>query len=130
MSGWKHEHYFTKDMLKLRGSWTEVALQTGRAIGYEFPPSPDKDQGKPGQYNACHAEAKLIAFMVSKHAFLPSEIVKGEELHELVNVAPSAKSMQAEILVDNEPCESCKGFREAVKAHCGLNIVLLKRLLV
>ncbi|KAK8151158.1 ankyrin repeat-containing domain protein, partial [Phyllosticta citrichinensis] len=86
MSGWKHEHYFTKDMLKLRGSWTEVALQTGRAIGYEFPPSPDKDQGKPGQYNACHAEAKLIAFMVSKHAFLPSEIVKWEELHELVNV--------------------------------------------
>ncbi|OPB41547.1 hypothetical protein A0O28_0082670 [Trichoderma guizhouense] len=56
-------------------SWTEQVYYIASIIGHRFeePQYLSWNQGKPGQYYACHAEKKLIAYFLDKHVFLPKD---------------------------------------------------------
>ncbi|KAJ6147975.1 hypothetical protein N7497_009957 [Penicillium chrysogenum] len=49
-------------------------------------PSDGKDQGKDGQYNACHAEKQLIAYFIDRHVFLPRDGLPCSDLEEKIKL--------------------------------------------
>ncbi|PGH15562.1 hypothetical protein AJ79_02344 [Helicocarpus griseus UAMH5409] len=54
--------------------WTEVVYYISRVVGHALANS-QVDQGRPGQFYACHAEKQLIAYFLEHHAFLPRDKV-------------------------------------------------------
>lgn len=64
-------------------SWTEQVYYIASTIGHRFEET-SRDQGKPGQYHACHAEKKLIAYFVDKHVFLPKDRQPDETLEDSI----------------------------------------------
>ncbi|KAK7540004.1 uncharacterized protein J3D65DRAFT_676081 [Phyllosticta citribraziliensis] len=126
-SGWGRWYDFRTDIFQLPSNWTESAMYLGGLIGFEFPKNIERDHGQPGRYHACHAEAKLITFMAAHHAFVPATIKERIELQQLAEISPPVRLTQANILVSNEPCPICEGFKEAVNAYLGLKISLSNR---
>lgn len=71
MSGWGHRD--TTTIISGR-DWTSEAIQIAEILGYALKPFVTRDGGIPGQYHACHAERQLIAYFISKHVFIETEI--------------------------------------------------------
>ncbi|KAL6786863.1 hypothetical protein J3E68DRAFT_440947 [Trichoderma sp. SZMC 28012] len=67
-------------------SWTEQVFYIASTIGHRFeePQYLSWDQGKPGQYYACHAEKKLIAYFLDKHIFLPKDREPDQTLEDSI----------------------------------------------
>ncbi|KAJ4858421.1 ankyrin repeats (3 copies) domain-containing protein [Trichoderma breve] len=67
-------------------SWTEQVYYIASIIGHRFeePQYLNRDQGKPGQYYACHAEKKLIAYFLDKHVFLPKDRQPDQALEDSI----------------------------------------------
>lgn len=64
-------------------SWTEQVYYIASIIGHRFEET-SWDQGKPGQYCACHAEKKLIAYFLDKHVFLPKDRQPDQTLEDSI----------------------------------------------
>ncbi|KAL6823022.1 hypothetical protein J3E69DRAFT_305131 [Trichoderma sp. SZMC 28015] len=64
-------------------SWTEQVYYIASTIGHRFEET-SCDQGKPGQYYACHAEKKLIAYFLDKHVFLPKDRQPDQTLEDSI----------------------------------------------
>lgn len=71
MSGWGHRD--TTAIISGR-DWTSEAIQMAGILGHDLKTVGIKDQGIPGQFHACHAEKQLIAYFISKHVFIETEI--------------------------------------------------------
>ncbi|PKK53584.1 hypothetical protein CI102_2032 [Trichoderma harzianum] len=67
-------------------SWTEQVYYIASIIGHRFeePQYLSWDQGKPGQYYACHSEKKLIAYFLDKHVFLPKDRQPDQTLEDSI----------------------------------------------
>ena len=133
MSGWSHG----KTIPLVSGEdWTSEVIRIAEIIGHALIPD-NKDNGKPGQYHACHAEKQLIAYFISKHVFLEPETrapkkpleypgddesKEGGTLHELAAKAPPVSLKEARILVSSPPCSDCKRFINVVNAKLDLRI--------
>lgn len=77
MSGWSH---CSVQSLRVDGrQWTDDIFYISKVVGHPLP-SNSKDQGKDGQYNACHAEKQLIAYFIDRHVFLPRDGLPNSEL--------------------------------------------------
>ena len=72
-SGWAADALPLND--KARPTWIDHVYYIASKVRHEFEdaPSPHMDQGRPGQFNACHAEKKLIAYFIDRHLFLPRD---------------------------------------------------------
>ena len=53
--------------------YVSAVFTLARNIDYDLPHDVKRDQGIPGRFYASHAEKLLVAFLVSKHIFLPEE---------------------------------------------------------
>ncbi|KAL7931817.1 hypothetical protein V8C35DRAFT_308643 [Trichoderma chlorosporum] len=121
--------------------WTDEVFYLCQIIGHELPVVDKHDRGKPGLYHACHAEKQLIAYLVSKHVFLPCDVGNGdfglsglsldklqerqraqERLKDLMNAQPPARLEHAVILVSRAVCDDCGDFIRRVKSVFSLNI--------
>ncbi|GFP52323.1 delta-latroinsectotoxin-Lt1a [Trichoderma asperellum] len=143
MSGWSHEP--TSDLnVQIAGKkWINEVFYLCQIIGHELPELKECDWGKPGQFYACHAEKQLIAYLVSKHVFLPRDIEDEDEgfglanlslsefqgdqsprqrVRELKNIEPLQRLKDATILVTRTVCDDCRVFAERVNKTLGLNI--------
>lgn len=71
---------------KYMPSWTEQVYYIASIIGHRFEEPQDLswDQGKPGQFYACHAEKKLIAYFLYKHVFLPKDRQRDQSLEDSI----------------------------------------------
>ncbi|KAL7784521.1 hypothetical protein V8C43DRAFT_166666 [Trichoderma afarasin] len=67
-------------------SWTEQVYYIASIIGHRFEEPQDLswDQGKPGQFYACHSEKKLIAYFLYKHVFLPKDRQPDQTLEDSI----------------------------------------------
>lgn len=73
ISGWGHSA-LPRDVV---GSpqWTDQVLHLAHLLGHHLATDWLNDSDKPGRFNACHAEKKLIACFIDRHVFLPSDKV-------------------------------------------------------
>jgi hypothetical protein len=72
MSGWGHKG---EELITVAGNvWTEEVFRISKAVGHTLNEDSQKDQGRPGLFQACHAEKQLITYFIGKHAFLPEEV--------------------------------------------------------
>ncbi|KAJ5216905.1 hypothetical protein N7468_009913 [Penicillium chermesinum] len=82
MSGWGH---CPIQSLRVDGKqWTENVFYISEVVGHNLLPL-SKDQGKDGQYNACHAEKQLIAYFIDRHVFLPRDGLSDASLEAQVD---------------------------------------------
>ncbi|KAH7231300.1 uncharacterized protein BKA55DRAFT_598575 [Fusarium redolens] len=118
MSGWKHQ------------TWTDEVLRLCRIVGHHLP-ADEKDQGRPGQFNACHAEKQLAAYFISKHVFLSPDLAVDDlgidcehqdMLDELQKVQPPERLQKGTILASRAICKDCNDFVEKVNMALGLMI--------
>ncbi|KAI8939285.1 hypothetical protein NX059_005111 [Plenodomus lindquistii] len=60
---------------RARPTWIDHVYYVASIVGHELrdAPKPHMDQGRPGQFYACHAEMKLIAYFIDRHLFLPRD---------------------------------------------------------
>lgn len=71
MSGWGHD----QDIVVVSGkNWNEDVFRICKLVGHSLP-GHRHDRGVHGRYNACHAEKQLLAYFLSKHVFLPDELI-------------------------------------------------------
>ncbi|KAF3028194.1 hypothetical protein E8E15_009743 [Penicillium rubens] len=83
MSGWSH---CSAQELRVDGrQWTDDVFYISEVVDHRLP-SDGKDQGKDGQYNACHAEKQLIAYFIDRHVFLPRDGLPCSELEEKIKL--------------------------------------------
>lgn len=81
MSGWSHSSVHA---LRVNGrQWTDDVFYISEVVGHVLP-SDSKDQGKVGQYNACHAEKQLIAYFIDRHVFLPRDRLPDSHLERII----------------------------------------------
>ncbi|KAL3473030.1 hypothetical protein BJX99DRAFT_234345 [Aspergillus californicus] len=81
MSGWSH---CAVQSLRVDGrQWTDDVFYISEIAGHEMS-SHACDQGKKGQYRACHAEKQLIAYFINRHVFLPRDGLANAELEEKI----------------------------------------------
>ena len=137
MSGWSHGK--TTPLVSGK-DWTSEVIRIADIIGHALVPD-NKDNDRPGQYHACHAEKQLIAYFISKHVFLEPETrapekvsvypdtyhrgndeSEGGTLHELAAKAPPVSLKQASIFVSSPPCDDCIRFIDVVNANLKLRI--------
>ncbi|KAL9484847.1 hypothetical protein ACSS6W_003636 [Trichoderma asperelloides] len=144
MSGWTHKPNSDLNVQIPGRKWTDEVFYLCQIIGHGLPES-ENDQGRPGQYYACHAEKQLIAYLVSRHVFLPRDIEDEDEdedfglaklslsefqgdqsprqrVRELKNIEPLQRLKDATILVTRTVCDDCRVFAERVNETLGLNI--------
>lgn len=145
MSGWAHEE---RNNIQIGGrNWTAEVLRLCEVIGYHLPVDV-RDQGKAGQYHACHAEKQLIAFFFEKHLFMSQEVEAvpdiesfddeypgdNEQQHKrdlfrLLRVEPPVKPWKATIMVCRPICDDCMRFVQFVNQVARLDITIFHRCL-
>ena len=71
---------------KTRPQWIEQVYYIASTVDHKLQdaPDPDRDQGKPGQYFASHAEKKLIAYFIDKHVFMPQDREPDQRLEDSI----------------------------------------------
>lgn len=100
-------------------------------------PAHGHDQGIPGQFYACHAEKQLIAYLVSRHLFLPCDTDDEDfgmarlrlddeclekKVRGLVEIEPAERLRKAVIFVSRRVCGDCCAFVDVVNEALGLNV--------
>lgn len=137
MSGWSHEPSSELNVQIAGRKWTDEVVYLCQTTGNGLPRH-EYDRGRPGQYYACHAEKQLIAYLVSKHVFLPCDTDDEadfgmsslslddqslrEKARKLVDIEPPQRLRNAVILVSRRVCDDCCAFVAAVNEALGLNI--------
>ncbi|SPJ73913.1 uncharacterized protein FTOL_03643 [Fusarium torulosum] len=140
MSGWKHQSDPELNVQIEGRTWTDEVLRLCRIVGHHLP-ADERDQGRPGQFKACHAEKQLTAYFVSKHVFLPpdlaaddfgmsslsldtsqSECEHQDTLNELQKVQPPERLQKGTVLASRAVCQDCNDFIEKVNMALELTI--------
>ncbi|RYC79446.1 hypothetical protein BFJ63_vAg17670 [Fusarium oxysporum f. sp. narcissi] len=139
MSGWKHQSDLELNVQIEGRIWTDEVFRLCRIIGHHLP-ADEKDQGRSGQFNACHAEKQLTAYFISKHVFLPPDLAvddlgmsglslgtrqsdcEQDMLTELQKVQPSERLQKGTILASRAICKDCNDFIGKVNMALGLMI--------
>lgn len=140
MSGWSHQPDLELNVQIAGREWTDEVLYLCQITGHRLP-THRHDQGIPGQFYACHAEKQLVAYLVSKHVFLPCDTgdedfglsklsleasensqSRREKLEDLVKIQPPQRLGTAVIIVSREVCHDCSDFVRNVNAALRLNI--------
>ncbi|KAI4285965.1 MAG: hypothetical protein L6R38_000258 [Xanthoria sp. 2 TBL-2021] len=154
MSGWSHG----KTVPLVSGmDWTPEVIRIANIVGHALAHD-KKDNGIPGRFYACHAEKQLIAYFISRHVFLETEIrtpkkafeylnsyyctqseleeatrrgeyEEGGTLHDLAATKPPVSLKQASILVSSPPCSDCVCFTRTINAKLHLRITVHDALL-
>ncbi|KAI1740023.1 hypothetical protein F4680DRAFT_420977 [Xylaria scruposa] len=83
-------------------TWTEQVFYIASVIAHRLEEVRDStwDQGKPGQFNASHAEKKLIAFFIDKHVFTPEDQTPNKPLEESIYEAQDLLRQHQELSSD------------------------------
>ncbi|KAL0929620.1 ankyrin repeat protein [Colletotrichum truncatum] len=110
--------------------WTAQALNLARKIGLPFPFHPRDGNMMIGTYNACHAEAQLVAFFVEHHLPIveatnyPSENLFSQQCRKQNPI------QKAKIIVSQDPCDSGMAFITCVmcKQNCDFEIVVAREI--
>lgn len=140
MSGWKHQPDLELNVQIEGRTWTDEVLRLCRIVGHHRP-ADEKDQGRPGQFKACHAEKQLTAYFISKHVFLPPDLAADDfgmsslsldtsqsdcehqdTLNELQEIQPPERLQKGTILASRTVCQDCNDFIEKVNMALGLMI--------
>ncbi|UKZ63282.1 uncharacterized protein TrAtP1_004510 [Trichoderma atroviride] len=136
MSGFSHEPDSDLNVQIAGRKWTDEVLYLCQITGHVLPED-GHDQGIPGQFYACHAEKQLIAYLVSRHVFLPRDTDNGDfgmarlrldddclekKVRELVDIEPPQRLRNAVILVSRRVCGDCCAFVDVVNEALGLNV--------
>ncbi|KAK8152051.1 hypothetical protein BC567DRAFT_281004 [Phyllosticta citribraziliensis] len=84
--------------------WRNEAMRIAKDVDFSFL-SDRRDETRSGQFHASHVEPKLIAFFISKHVFLRSELQANKGLRDLQQATPQNGMLtRATILVNKPPC--------------------------
>lgn len=137
MSGFSHEPNSHLNVQIAGRKWTDQVFYLSQITGHELPWH-EHDRGTSGQYYACHAEKQLIAYLVSKHVFLPCDTNDEEDfgmaslslddqslqnkVKKLADIEPPQRLRNAVILVSRRVCHDCCAFVAVVNTVLGLNI--------
>lgn len=136
MNGFSHEPNSDLNVQIAGRKWTDEVLYLCQITGHVLPED-GYDQGIPGQFYACHAEKQLVAYLVSRHVFLPCDVDDeafgmaslslddqglGKKVRELVDIEPPQRLRNATILVSRRVCDDCCAFVDVVNEALGLNI--------
>ncbi|PON27343.1 hypothetical protein TGAM01_v203724 [Trichoderma gamsii] len=136
MSGFSHEQSSDLNVQIAGRKWTDEVFYLCQITGHGLPRH-EYDRGKPGRFYACHAEKQLIAYLVSRHVFLPcgadgedfgmSRLSLDDEdlqikVRELADIEPPQRLRNAVILVSRRMCSDCCAFVDVVNKALGLNI--------
>lgn len=105
-SGWSSNETATVNGRQL----TDEVFELAELLGYQLPANAQCDQGRPGQFSACHAEKQLLACLISRHRFGEAEIEESEELKKLCQAQPPVELRKAKLLVSRPVCTDCKAF--------------------
>ena len=99
--------------------WRDHVLELCQLIGYALPENYWDDPGRPGSYNASHAE-KLVAYYIDQHVILPKAYFGADQLGEwiqqdlrlqhLTTLCPTIPTVRASIRVSRAVCNDCKLF--------------------
>ncbi|GKZ37722.1 hypothetical protein AbraIFM66950_009404 [Aspergillus brasiliensis] len=65
--------------------WTDYVFYIAETVGHHLPSHLD-NQGRQGQYNACHAEKLLVAYFIDCHVFLLRDRLSGPNLKEEIKM--------------------------------------------
>jgi len=103
--------------------WTDKVLSLCERIGHKLPLQ-YADHGKPGRYNACHAEKQLMAYLIEKHVFLRHEIEEGQPLAELYRKRPGFGLCTAIIQTSIDICDDCLEFFWRIEEYCSIKIII------
>ncbi|KLU87926.1 hypothetical protein MAPG_06916 [Magnaporthiopsis poae ATCC 64411] len=141
MSGWRSwvSGQITQEVPLIDGEdYTDAVAKLCQVVGHRLEPS-GYDQGRPGRYHACHAEKQLIAYLVSRHRFLPNELSDSEGLPDLsllnladerneprAEVGPPVRLTRATIMVCRPVCHDCRLFVALVNTFFGLEISVIE----
>ena len=96
-----------------RRLWTEKVFQLANVLGYHLPED-RRDKGRPGLFNACHAEKQLLAFVLWSHTTALEDIEAIEGLKDCA--APSLSRLPVDIFIwqprreTTEICKDCQQF--------------------
>ncbi|RYP32609.1 hypothetical protein DL767_005114 [Monosporascus sp. MG133] len=101
--------------------WMPEAMNVARALGFEFESHSYDKPRSPGSYNAGHAESMLMCFFVKRN-YVFREYEKGEEVEDdfLQLFALQKRMRQAQIIVSNRSCNSCKALKECMQSRLGI----------
>ena len=80
MCGWAHHD--DQNVTISSKNWTDEVFMICKSIGHILAPNPERNQGGPGKWHACHAEKRLVAFFVAHHVFLKDEVLEEDEIEE------------------------------------------------
>lgn len=119
MSGWSHS--MTNVTVSGR-DWTDEVMNISRVVKHQLHIDGQRDQGKPGQFFASHAEKQLLAYFVSKHV-----LIESEEQVLLREAKPPVLLKGATILASRIPCTDCLQYIDAVNSAFDLRILVLDR---
>ncbi|UKZ88194.1 uncharacterized protein TrAFT101_003956 [Trichoderma asperellum] len=141
MSGWSHEPNSDLNVQIAGREWINEVFYLCQITGHRLPERMKPDQGRPGQFYACHAEKQLIAYLVSRHVFLPHDIEEEDfglanlslnefqddqsprqRVRELKNIEPPQRLKNAVIFVTRAVCDDCRVFAKRINETLGLNI--------
>lgn len=127
MSGWSH---YQEEITVAGTDWATEVFHLAETLSFKIPPDP-WDQGKPGQYRACHADTQLITCFVNRHVFLPDELDAPSDLNNMANhlraIMPPVMLKSGLIVVSKVVCDVCKDFVKHVNETLGLNIIVEER---
>ncbi len=115
MSDWGHQDVHQANIQIAGRDWTPEVRRLCDIVGHSLAPD-YRDQGKSGQYNACHADKQLVAYFVHKHLFLSHELEEEEEggeekLLSLKAAEPPVSLRRATIMVSRGVCYDCRSLR-------------------
>lgn len=112
-SGWAVDALPLNDTA--RPTWIDHVYYIASIVGHELnnAPNPRWDQGRPGQFDACHAEKKLIAYFIDRHLFLPRDRECDLALEYSIQ---EAKNSLVEMIYNGAACKRMYELEEKKKA--------------
>jgi hypothetical protein len=112
-SGWAADVLPLND--RARPTWINHVYYIASIVRHKFQDAPNScmDQGRPGQFYACHAEKKLIAYFIDRHLFLPRDRERDLALEDLIQ---EAENSLAEMRYSCVVCKKVQDLEEKKKA--------------
>lgn len=120
-SGWSHgksKTYISGDR------WTKRVLSLAEDVRHTFECC-SFDQGVKGQYQACLAEAQLVAYIIYTYVYIDSDD-DSEEQSTAASISEDdfLEVGKAQILASKDPCRGCREFVMKVNKEFSLSITL------
>lgn len=112
-SGWAADVLPLND--KARPTWIDHVYYIASIVHHEIQDAPNSrmDQGRPGQFYACHAEKKLIAYFIDRHLFLRRDRERDLPLEDSIQ---EAENSLAEMRYYDAACKKVHNLEEKKEA--------------